>query len=121
MKMHIAVSAALLVSAQAFAVPVETQIQAAGITPTASIYSWALNNHWHNNFQLRQEGVLTFRYGILPHNSGFDAAASNRFGLEQARPLIATPAKESVAVTPPVTIDNPRVVISSVKSLRLEN
>ena len=86
------------------------------LEPSGTIYSWALNNHWHTNFPLSQSGVLTFRYGILPHNTGYDAAAANRFGLEQARPLIAAETAKSVAVTPPVTIDNPRVVISSVKS-----
>ena len=86
------------------------------LQPSATIYSWALNNHWHTNFPLSQEGVLTFRYGILPHNTSYDAAAANRFGLEQARPLVATPAKAPVAITAPITIDNPRIVISSVKS-----
>ncbi|MEI6175458.1 MAG: glycoside hydrolase family 38 C-terminal domain-containing protein [Verrucomicrobiota bacterium] len=86
------------------------------LQPSGTIYSWALNNHWHTNFPLSQEGVLTFRYGILPHNTGYNAAAANRFGIEQARPLICTPTQGARSITPPVTIDNPSVVISSVKS-----
>jgi hypothetical protein len=60
----------------------------------ATIYSWALNNHWHTNFPLSQEGKLQFRYRILPHNSGYNGASANRFGLEQAQPLIATTIKD---------------------------
>ncbi len=63
------------------------------IKPEATIYSWALNNHWHTNFPLSQEGKIQFRYRILPHSSKYDAAAANRFGLEQVQPLIMTPVK----------------------------
>ena len=85
------------------------------LQPSATIYSWALNNHWHTNFRLSQEGVLTFRYSILPHNTPYEAAAANRFGMEQARPLIAAPGKTTVI--PPFTLDNSRIVVSSLKSL----
>ena len=64
------------------------------LEPSPTIYSWALNNHWHTNFPLSQEGVISFRYRILPHNSKYDAASANRFGLEQAQPLIATTLKK---------------------------
>ena len=63
------------------------------LEPSSTIYSWALNNHWHTNFPLSQEGKIRFRYRLLPHNSEYDAAASNRFGLEQAQPLVSTPVK----------------------------
>ena len=85
------------------------------LQPSATIYSWALNNHWHTNFPLSQEGLLTFRYSILPHNAAYDASAANRFGMEQARQLIVVPGK--VAVAPPFTLDNPRIVVSSLKVL----
>ncbi|MEI7526755.1 MAG: glycoside hydrolase family 38 C-terminal domain-containing protein, partial [Mariniphaga sp.] len=39
------------------------------LEPSATIYSWALNNHWHTNFPLSQEGKIQFRYRILPHNA----------------------------------------------------
>jgi len=59
------------------------------IKPSATVYSWALNNHWHTNFPFSQEGKIQFRYRILPHNTKYNAASANRFGLEQAQPLIA--------------------------------
>ena len=61
--------------------------------PSATVYSWALNNHWHTNFPLSQEGKIRFRYRILPHNFKYDAVSANRFGLEQSQPLIETPLK----------------------------
>ena len=86
------------------------------LQPSGTIYSWALNNHWHTNFPLSQDGVLTFRYGILPHNTGYDVVAANRFGLEQARPLICAPSREARSINPPISIDNPKVVISSIET-----
>lgn len=57
------------------------------LDPSATIYSWALNNHWHTNFSLSQEGLVKFRYTIMPHDTKFDAATSNHFGMEQIQPL----------------------------------
>ncbi|MBN8458245.1 MAG: glycosyl hydrolase [Verrucomicrobia bacterium] len=85
------------------------------LEPSSTIYSWALNNHWHTNFPLSQSGVLVFRYGLLAHDHAFDAAAANRFGLEQARPLVVSTGKPG-AIPPPLSIDNPRVVISSIRT-----
>ncbi|MBB5396114.1 glycoside hydrolase family 38 C-terminal domain-containing protein [Mucilaginibacter sp. AK015] len=61
------------------------------LQPNATIYSWVMNNHWHTNFPLSQEGMVKFRYRLLPHNNKYDAAAANRYGTEQAQPLIASP------------------------------
>ena len=59
------------------------------IEPSATIYSWALNNHWHTNFPLSQEGKIQFRYRILLHDTEYDPALANRFGMEQAQSLLA--------------------------------
>lgn len=60
------------------------------LEPSATIYSWALNNHWHTNFSLSQQGIIKFRYSILPHDTKFDAAVSNNFGMEQIQPLLSS-------------------------------
>jgi alpha-mannosidase len=83
---------------------------------SATIYSWATNNHWYTNFPLSQEGKLRFRYRILPHKGAYDAAAANRFGMEQAQPLVAAVVKEPLQVTPPVAVDNPRVFVSVLRT-----
>ena len=87
------------------------------LEPSPTIYSWALNNHWHTNFPLSQDGIVSFRYRILPHNSKFDAASANRFGLEQAQPLIATALKKGVVTEQPFTIEgSSKVYVSIIKS-----
>jgi hypothetical protein len=74
------------------------------LDPSATIYSWALNNHWFTNFPLSQEGIIQFRYRILPHDSKYDPAFSNRFGLEQAQPLIATTVNSNLESKPPLSV-----------------
>ena len=64
------------------------------LEPGSAIYSWVMNNHWFTNFPLTQDGPVTFRYRILPHGA-YDAAAANRFGLEQAQPLVSFAAKNN--------------------------
>lgn len=59
------------------------------IQPSSTIYSWALNNHWHTNFRLSQDGKIGFKYRVLPHTGAYDAANANRFAMEQYRPLVA--------------------------------
>jgi hypothetical protein len=85
------------------------------LQPSGTVYSWALNNHWHTNFPLFQEGELTFTYQILPRAAGYDAVRANRFGMERARPLVAAPVKVGFSVAAPVAVDNPAVVVSSLR------
>ena len=84
------------------------------VPETQTIISWPVNNHWDTNFPLEQEGVIALKYVIMPHGT-FDPAVSNRFGVEKHRPLIAIQTKESLIIQSPVAIDNPRVMISTLK------
>lgn len=87
------------------------------LDPSATIYSWALNNHWHTNYPLSQEGKIEFRYMILPHNSAYDAGLSNRFGLEQAQPLIAAPVNKNIQSKPILSLEgSSKVLISILKT-----
>lgn len=81
---------------------------------TQTLFSWALNNHWHTNFPLEQGGVIPFRYVILPHGA-YDPVTANRFGMEQNRPLVAVPAGKNPVEKPFVVVDNPRVFVSTLK------
>lgn len=83
---------------------------------SSTIYSWALNNHWHTNYPLSQEGKMNFRYRILPHKYAYDAVKANRFGLEQSQPLIATLVNEKKESKPILKIDNENVFISIIKT-----
>ncbi len=86
------------------------------IQPSAVIYSWALNNHWHTNFPLSQEGKMEFRYRILPHNTKYDAIMSNCFGLEQSQPLIASAVSKDFTMKPPFSVQANGVVVSILKT-----
>ena len=81
---------------------------------SSTVYSWVMNNHWFTNFPLTQDGPVTFRYRILPHGA-YDAAAANRFGMEQAQPLAHVAANADPVVKPLVAIDNERVSVSILK------
>ncbi len=61
------------------------------LEPSGTIYSWALNNHWYTNFPLSQEGKLTFRYHIEPHQGKHSYGDANHFGMEQMHPLLSVP------------------------------
>jgi alpha-mannosidase len=81
---------------------------------SSTIYSWAMNNHWHTNFPLTQDGPVTFRYRILPHGI-YNAAAANRFGLEQAQPLAHVAANGNPNLKPLVGVDNDHVCVTILK------
>jgi len=79
------------------------------------IYSWAMNNHWFTNTPPTQDGPVTFRYRVLPHGA-YDAANANRFGLEQAQPLVHVLCSTNPIEKPAISIDNKRVFINILKS-----
>ena len=84
------------------------------LSPSSTVYSWAMNNHWHTNFPLTQDGPVTFRYRILPHGA-YDPAAANRFGLEQAQPLAHVTTNDNPNLKPLVSVDNPQVCVTILK------
>ena len=84
------------------------------LTPSSTVYSWVMNNHWITNFPLTQDGPVVFRYRILPHGA-YDAAAANRFGLEQAQPLAHVAANSNPKLNPLVAVDNDRVCVTILK------
>lgn len=84
------------------------------LEPNGTLYSWALNNHWFTNFPLSQEGSIVFRYAILPYNTMGDLASSNRFGLEQFRPLVVSSLKDDFRPQQILSIDGNTAVTASV-------
>ena len=79
------------------------------------IYSWVMNNHWFTNTPLTQDGPVTFRYRVQPHGT-YNPVNANRFGLEQAQPLVHVLCDKNPLADPVVTIDNDRVFITVLKS-----
>jgi hypothetical protein len=85
------------------------------LDPSATIYSWVMNNHWFTNTPLTQDGPVEFRYRLLLHGP-YDAAAAYRFGLEQSQPLVALAANAAPSALPPVALQNDRVAATILKS-----
>lgn len=84
------------------------------IEPSSTIYSWALNNHWHTNFRLSQEGKIEFKYRLLPHVGEYDAVRANRFALEQYRPLVAVQTRKTFTLERTLSIQgSDKVVLSN--------
>jgi hypothetical protein len=82
------------------------------VPPTQTLYSWAMNNHWHTNYRAEQEGPTTFRFSIRPHKA-FDQAAAYRFGVEQSQPLVAIAAGNAPApAAPRLTLGTDAVMVT---------
>ena len=62
------------------------------IEPSTTIYSWAMNNHWHTNYRAEQEGPTVFRYVIRPHDGGAADLQAAQDALEYSQPLLVLPA-----------------------------
>ena len=62
------------------------------IEPSATFYSWVMNNHWHTNYRAYQEGETTFRYYLRPH-AAYDPAEAIKFAIETTQPLFAIAAR----------------------------
>ena len=86
------------------------------ILPTSTIYSWVMNNHWYTNTPLTQDGPVTFRYRVQLHGSSRTADA-NRFGLEQAQPLVHVLCSKNPLEKSVVTINNDQVFITLLKPM----
>ncbi len=95
--------------------PWETELK-----PSSTLYSWVMNNHWHTNFPLTQDGPVTFRYRMYPHGA-YNAVEANRFGLEQAQPLVHVMSAADPAVKPLIALDNAAVYATVVKSTGRDN
>ncbi|MBN2508038.1 MAG: hypothetical protein JXQ71_15230 [Verrucomicrobia bacterium] len=74
------------------------------IEPSTTLYSWAMNNHWHTNYRAEQEGPTVFRYFIFPHRSGYSRARATRCAATCTQPLLVLPARGDLP-TPPLAVD----------------
>lgn len=87
------------------------------IQPSSTFYSWALNNHWYTNFPLSQEGKISFKYRLLPHNETYNVVEATRFGLEQFRPLIVVQTKNNIKQPTAFSLNDEDVFLSTFKTV----
>jgi alpha-mannosidase len=84
------------------------------IEPSQTIYSWAMNNHWHTNYRAEQEGATTFRYAIWPHKT-YRPEAATRFGIACSQPLIVTAAAGDAPSLPRLHVEAPGAIVTALK------
>jgi alpha-mannosidase len=85
------------------------------LAPSATFYSWAMNNHWFTNYRAEQSGPTVFRYAIMPHGQ-YDPIAAQRFGIECSQPLVAVGAEGPAPDGRPlVELDSPDVIVAALK------
>ncbi len=84
------------------------------LTPTQTIYSWVMNNHWHTNYRADQEGEVTFRYSLRAHDA-YDSAAATRFGVEASSPLIVAPAAPGKRLSLPFGVQAEGAIVTALK------
>ena len=87
------------------------------VQPSTTFYSWALNNHWYTNFPLSQEGKITFKYRLAPHNGAYDVVSATRFGLEQFRPLVVVQTKNKFKRPNTFALTDDDVFLSTFKTI----
>ncbi len=82
--------------------------------PSAKIYSWVMNNHWHTNYRADQDGPTEFCYALRPH-AAYDPLSATRFGVESTEPLIVAPATGASPVASPLTIESANIIATAFK------
>lgn len=76
------------------------------LEPSHTVYSWAMNNHWHTNYRAEQEGPTTFRYVIWPHKGGSENQDVAAPALEYSQPVAVLPAVGDPIVPRRFTVTN---------------
>lgn len=61
-------------------------------SPTATWFSYIMNNYWHTNYKADQEGVSYYNYALRPHGM-VNNAEMEKAAAEFTQPLIAVPVK----------------------------
>jgi alpha-mannosidase len=84
------------------------------LEPSQTIYSWAMNNHWHTNYRAEQEGPTVFRYLLWPHGA-YDQAAAAAVALECGQGLVVGPARGEVPQEPRLRLSDRDVFVTALK------
>jgi alpha-mannosidase len=83
------------------------------INRTQRLYSWAMNNHWGTNYRAYQEGATTFEYIIQPFAGRQNPAATTRFAMASAQPLLVS--SDASEIRPVFTLNNDDILVTGLK------
>lgn len=85
--------------------------------PTATWFSYVMNNYWHTNYKADQDGVSHYRYALKPH-AMLNYSNIEKTAFEFCEPLIAFTTKESEKFVEGLfELTNNRVVVTSITPL----
>ena len=84
------------------------------IGPTQTLFSWVMNNHWGTNYRAYQEGMVTFRYALWPHQE-FSAAENSKYAIGLSQPLLVKQASEQTAALSGIYPDQSQVIVTAFK------
>ena len=85
------------------------------LEPSATLFSYVMNNYWHTNYKADQAGPVTLRYAVSPH-PGSDPATAKRLAAEASTPLIPVAADpDRLSPRFPLTVEPGPVVATSLK------
>jgi len=90
------------------------------LEPSATFFSYVMNNYWETNYKAGQEGPTVFRYSIRPHGR-YDAAAAARFGTELSQQMIVIPVSDDFPpsiLEPLLRVEPAGVLVTSLKPSR---
>jgi len=90
--------------------------------PSERLFSWVMNNVWFVNYKGYQEGPVSFRYALRPHQA-FDSGEAKKFGIGLTQPLVLVPVGSGQKSLPSLLSleGSPSVVVTAVKPLREGN
>jgi hypothetical protein len=85
--------------------------------PAPVLYSYVMNNYWETNYRAGQDGAHELQYTLRPH-SGYDEAASERFALQVAHPLVVRTIEPASALpTPPLELATVHSMVTLLRAL----
>lgn len=83
-------------------------------SPTATWFSYIMNNYWHTNYKADQDGVSSYRYVLRPHGM-FSYSETEKAGAAFTQPLLAIPVNEAAVFSNGLfELTNKRIAVTSV-------
>ncbi|MDD4811709.1 MAG: polysaccharide lyase family protein [Bacteroidales bacterium] len=83
------------------------------VKPTQKLFSWVMNNHWGTNYRQYQEGPVSFRYALRPHD-GYKPVETTELAISLSQPLLVSQSPGS-ELTAPFQLEGDAVVLISLK------
>lgn len=82
--------------------------------PTATWFSYAMNNYWHTNYKADQGGIAHFHYALRPHGM-FNHTEMEKAAAAFTQPLVGVPVREDARFDNNLfELTNNRIVVTAV-------